>query len=163
MFSNKEGAENKEKSSVKGPLNVLLNISIFVLLVMLGYFIYSGIGKLADSAKEVKTGDQPGVQRLIQVKIYNGCGIKGLGEKVTEYLRKNNFDIIDAENYSSFDVEETLVIDNRGNRENALQTAKVLGVDPKKNVSENINEDYLLDVIVIIGKDYKNLKPFNNQ
>ena len=103
------------------------------------------------------------MQRLIQVKIYNGCGIKGLGEKVTEYLRKNNFDIIDSENYSSFDVEETLVIDNRGNRENALQTAKVLGVDPKKNVSENINEDYLLDVIVIIGKDYKNLKPFNNQ
>lgn len=163
MFSKKEdSSEQKDKGSVKGPLNALLNLSILILLILLGYFIYSGIGKISDSAKDVKAGDKPGVQRLIQVKIYNGCGIKGLGEKVTEYLRKNNFDIIDAENYSSFDVEETLVIDNRGNRENALQTAMVLGVDPKKNLSENINEDYPLDVIVIIGKDYKNLKPFSN-
>ncbi len=160
MFKAKK--EDEEQKRTSGPLNTLLNISILILLVLLGYFVYSGAGKLFGSKPATETSQTPGVQRLIQVKIYNGCGIKGLGEKVTEYLRKQNFDIIDAENYSSFDIEETLVIDNRGNIENAVRTAEALGVDPKKNVSQNVNEDFLLDVIVIIGKDYKNLKPFNN-
>ncbi len=160
MFKAKK--EDEEQKRTSGPLNTLLNISILILLVLLGYFVYSGAGKLFGSKDTKETNHAPGVQRLIQVKIYNGCGIKGLGEKVTEYLRKQNFDIIDAENYSSFDIEETLVIDNRGNPENAVRTAEALGVNPKKNVSQNVNEDFLLDVIVIIGKDYKNLKPFNN-
>ncbi|GMU88094.1 MAG: hypothetical protein AMXMBFR49_03020 [Chlorobiota bacterium] len=160
MFKAKNEEEETKRTS--GPLNTLLNISILILLVLLGYFIYSGAGKIFGSKTVTETTKEPGVQRLIQVKIYNGCGIKGLGEKVTEFLRKENFDIIDAENYSSFDIEETLVIDNRGNMENAVRTAEALGVNPKKNVSQNINEDFLLDVIIIIGKDYKNLKPFNN-
>jgi len=154
--------EDEEQKRAGGALNTLLNISIFILVVLLGYFIYSGAGKLFGKKNVAETAQAPGVQRLIQVKIYNGCGIKGLGEKMTEYLRKKNFDIIDTENYSSFDIEETLVIDNRGNLENAVRAAEALGVNPKKNVSQNINEDFLLDVIVIIGKDYKNLKPFNN-
>ncbi len=160
MFKAKK--EDEEQKRASGALNTLLNISIFILVVLLGYFIYSGAGKLFGKKNVAETSQAPGVQRLIQVKIYNGCGIKGLGEKMTEYLRKKNFDIIDTENYSSFDIEETLVIDNRGNLENAVRTAEALGVNPKKNVSQNINEDFLLDVIVIIGKDYKNLKPFNN-
>ena len=160
MFKAKK--EDEEQKRTSGPLNTLLNISILILLVLLGYFVYSGAGKLFGSKDTKETNHAPGVQRLIQVKIYNGCGIKGLGEKVTEYLRKQNFDIIDAENYSSIAIEDTLVIDNRGNPENAVRTAEALGVNPKKNVSQNVNEDFLLDVIVIIGKDYKNLKPFNN-
>lgn len=160
MFKAKK--EDEEQKRAGGALNTLLNISIFILVVLLGYFVYSGAGKLFGKKNVAETAQTPGVQRLIQVKIYNGCGIKGLGEKMTEYLRKKNFDIIDTENYSSFDIEETLVIDNRGNLENAVRTAEALGVNPKKNVSQNINEDFLLDVIVIIGKDYKNLKPFNN-
>ncbi len=160
MFKAKK--EDEEQKRAGGALNTLLNISIFILVVLLGYFIYSGAGKLFGKKNVAETAQAPGVQRLIQVKIYNGCGIKGLGEKMTEYLRKKNFDIIDTENYSSFDIEETLVIDNRGNLENAVRAAEALGVNPKKNVSQNINEDFLLDVIVIIGKDYKNLKPFNN-
>ncbi|MBV6445700.1 MAG: LytR C-terminal domain-containing protein [Ignavibacteriales bacterium] len=154
--------ESDEKKQVSGPINTLLNISILLLLLLLGYFIYSGVGKFFGSDNTVHTVKQDGVQRLIQVKIYNGCGVKGLGEKVTEYLRKNKFDVIESENYSSFNVEETLVIDNKGVMENANKTAEVLGVNTKKNVSQNINEDFLLDVIVIIGKDYKNLKPFAN-
>ncbi len=154
--------ETEQKDSIKGPLNTLLNIAILILVILLGYFLYSGIGKMIEKPPVKAAGKEEGVKRLIQVKVYNGCGIKGLGEKVTEYLRKNNFDVIDSENYSSFDVEETLVIDNRGNRENALHTAQILGVDPKKNLSENINEDFLLDVVIIIGKDYKILKPFVN-
>lgn len=91
----------------------------------------------------------------------NGCGASGAADKFTDYLRKNNFDVVQSGNYISFDVDKTMVIDRIGNRANAEKVAASLGID-KKNIVQQINNDYFLDISLVIGKDFNQLKPFIN-
>ena len=76
---------------------------------------------------------------------------------MTAYLRARGFDVVEYRNYRSFDVQETLVIDRAGNRDNAEKVAYALGVG-KGNIIEQINEDYYVDVSVLLGRDYASLK-----
>ncbi len=76
-------------------------------------------------------------------------------------LRQNNFDVVQIGNYRSFDIDNTLVVDRTGKKINALKVAEALGIDPK-NVIQQINNDYFLDVSLIIGRDFNHLKPFKN-
>ena len=95
---------------------------------------------------------------IIQVEILNGSGFPAIIDKAADFLRKNKFDVVSKGNYESFDVLETLVIDRTGNRTNAEAVAKALGV--KSKIIQQINSNYLLDVSVVIGKDYFNLEAF---
>jgi len=95
---------------------------------------------------------------IIQAEVLNGCGVRGLAERFTDYLRLNKVDVVKEGDYSSFDVPETLVIDRMGNKANAFKVARLLGVS-KQNVIQQIDDNFLLDVSVIIGKDYFKLKP----
>jgi hypothetical protein len=61
-------------------------------------------------------------------------------------------------NYKRFDVLESLVIDRTGSTANAERVAYALGIE-KKNIVQQINEDYFVDVSVVLGRDYPSLKP----
>ena len=61
-------------------------------------------------------------------------------------------------NYISFDIDKTMVIDRTGNKANAEKIAEAIGVD-KKNVIQQLNKEYFLDVSIIIGKDFNQLNP----
>jgi hypothetical protein len=50
-----------------------------------------------------------------------------------------------------------LVIDRTGNRPNAEKIADLLEID-RKNIVQQISTDYFLDVSLVIGKDYNQLK-----
>jgi len=94
----------------------------------------------------------------MQIEVLNGCGVAGIGDVITTFLRKSGFDVIQTGNYISFDVMNTIVIDRKGNIQNALAVADSLGIG-ETAVIQQVNKDYFLDVSVIIGKDYKKLKP----
>ena len=96
-------------------------------------------------------------QSTIQLDVLNGCGTSGAGTQMTAYLRARGFDVVEYRNYRSFDVQRTLVIDRAGSRENAEKVAYALGV-AKDNIIEQINEDYYVDVSVLIGRDFASLK-----
>jgi len=96
-------------------------------------------------------------QSTIQLDVLNGCGASGAGTAMTAFLRARGFDVVEYRNYRSFDVQQTLVIDRAGNRENAEKVAYALGV-AQENIIEQINEDYYVDVSVLIGRDYGSLK-----
>ena len=36
--------------------------------------------------------------KLIQIEILNGCGVEGIAELFTNFLRANNYDVISIEN-----------------------------------------------------------------
>lgn len=91
---------------------------------------------------------------VIQVEVLNGCGAAGVADKFTDLLRKNKFDVVQAGNYISFDIDNTMIIDRTGNNANAEKVASALGID-HKNIIMQKNENYFLDVSVVIGKDYK--------
>lgn len=97
------------------------------------------------------------IEKLIQVGVRNECGAKNIAMVFTFYLRKRGFDVVETKNGSLFDRESTTVIDAAGNYQNALRVAKALGVK-KGNVITKLDPKSYLDVEVLIGKDYQNLK-----
>lgn len=164
---NTEPGKPNTKSKTKNPadfksstINTLLNVAIFLLFAIIVYMFYSIYVKLnsnpddyTNAAAEISEAD------IIQVDVLNGCGVGGVADRFTEYLRTNNFDVVGIKNYISFDVDETLVIDRTGNLANAQKVAKSLGIKGE-NVIQQINKDYFIDVSLVVGRDYFNLAPF---
>lgn len=141
-------------------VNLILNISIFVLAVIILYMLYSIYIKLANNPGDVDAqANGQTASDIIQVEVLNGCGIGGVGDRFTDFLRANSFDVVNVGNYVSFDVDECLVIDRTGNMANAYKVAKALHIK-NENVIQQLNKDYFLDVSIVVGRDYFNLAPF---
>ena len=140
--------------------NIFLNVIIILLaglIIFLSYSLFTKITALTSGEDETELNK---TARIIQLEVLNGCGISGIAEKLTNYLRQNDFDVVQVGNYRSYDIDNTLVVDRTGNKNNALKVAEALGID-SKNVIQQINNDYFLDVSLIIGKDFNRLKPFH--
>ena len=150
------GKKSNQKSSTSSLfLNIIILLLGFVILVM----AYSLFSKLFGSRDDFSSGKKK-LSTTIQVEVLNGCGVSGVADKITDFLRKNNFDVVQTGNYTSFNMDKSLVIDRTGNRANAEKVAAALGIN-KKNIVQQINNDYLLDCSIVIGRDYFQLKPYN--
>ena len=99
---------------------------------------------------------------VIQVDVRNGAGISGLAGDMTSYLRELGFDVIEHGDHASFDVDSTVILDRIGNPDAAYQVAIALGI-PREKVRSETRPDLYLDVSVIIGADYRGVKPFIGQ
>ncbi|MEK6756769.1 MAG: LytR C-terminal domain-containing protein [Bacteroidota bacterium] len=99
-----------------------------------------------------------GKAHVIQLDVLNGTGTAKLGQRFTNYLRARGFDVVEMGNYKDPDVQLTRVIDRAGNLQAAEQVAQALGV-PKERVVQEIDRHAYLDVTVVIGKDFRSLKP----
>jgi len=132
---------------------------ITVLGIVIIFMAYSLYNKISDNGN-FSSNSTSVENRILQIEVLNGCGVSGIADKMTDYLRKNNFDVVQVGNYTSFDMDKSLVIDRTGNKTNAEKIATALGIN-KKNIVQQINSDYFLDCSVVIGKDYFQLKPFN--
>lgn len=101
------------------------------------------------------------VGSIIQVEVRNGAGVDRLAARTTEYLRNRGFDVVEVGNHSSFDQEQSVVIDRVGDLEAARTVAEALGL-PADRVRQEIRRQYYLDASIIIGHDYKQLRPFQS-
>ena len=156
-ISNKTGSPGADLK--KSTVNISMNVLIFFLAALIIYMTYSIYVKLWGAEKnidELENAQTP--SEIIQVEVLNGCGIGGIADMFTDYLRDQTFDVVNSGNYVSFDINESLVIDRIGNMANARKVAESLNIN-KKNVIQQLNDDYFLDVTIIIGKDYYKLKP----
>lgn len=120
------------------------------------YSIYIKIAKPNNNYESNSANQTP--SEIIQVEVLNGCGVGGVADRFTDFLRTNNFDVVNISNYIRFDMDETIIIDRIGNMANAYKVAKSLGVK-NDNVIQQLNNDYFLDVSIIIGRDYFTLQP----
>ncbi len=149
---------NEKKNRSKLFLTWALNITIFLLFIIVAYLFYAFL------FQQIPTTDnnQPTLidtsRHIIQIEVLNGCGVKGIAAKFTNYLRSKGIDVVDTRNYRRQDIEETFIIDRIGNLKNASEVANALGVSDK-NIIQQINTDYFVAVTVVIGKDYNKLKP----
>ena len=104
-------------------------------------------------AKEVY---QKNPMRNIKIEVLNGCGIKGIAAKTSEYLRSSHrIDVIRSENADRYDYPNTLIIGRNENLEKILLVSKSFGIsiDNKNIVRHEPNESLGVDVTVILGKD----------
>ena len=123
------------------------------------YLTYNLVNKIIPAKEDPKLANKQTAAGYIQIEVLNGCGVSGVADKFTNYLRENKFDVIQSGNYTSFDVDKSMVIDRIGNMANAEKAAQLLGIK-KENVIQQINKNYFLDVTFVIGKDYNQLKPY---
>ncbi|MCH8032211.1 MAG: LytR C-terminal domain-containing protein [Bacteroidetes bacterium] len=145
-----------EKRTLHRSTNLFLNISIFILSILILFLGYSLLSKLNVFGENSEIDKLVKHKKNMQIEVLNGCGVDGIADMFTDSLRKKNFDVVNTGNYRTFKIDNSIVIDRTGNIINAEYLAEVIGID-KKQVIEQKNKNYFLDVTLIIGKDYKQL------
>lgn len=141
-----------------GLLNVALVVGGLSVLVLL-YALATRTFFTGPSPERPASDTSNLVGEIIQVEVRNGAGVNNLAERTTQYLRDRGFDVVDMGNHSSFDLEHSVVIDRIGNPKAARNVAEALGI-PSDRVRQNLKPQYYLDASVILGHDYKQLRPF---
>lgn len=141
----------------KNHRTAFLNVLIVGLTLVVVYLSYALVARhiLRPPVERERSGS--GVGEVIQLEVFNGCGAQGAATAVTTYLRARGYDVVEMRNYKTFDVQESLVIDRAGDLVNAEKVAYALGIK-KRNIIQQLNPDYYVDVSVVIGRDYNSLK-----
>jgi len=141
--------------------NILLNVSILILIVINAILAYSVVKTISfNDTEDYLLVDS--TKARIQVEVLNGCGVSGVAEKLTDYLRTNNIDVVNLGNYRSFEIENSIIISRNEKILNAEKVAAIIGLD-NQNIIQQINPDYMLDVTFILGKDYRDLIPLKKR
>jgi|SRR5690554_1343193 hypothetical protein len=149
---------SKQKGGSGG---ILLNVALVVLGLAVVVLLYSLVSGLVSPRTSSQREENPAqlVGEIIQVEVRNGSGVSGIAAQTTRYLRRNGFDVVEVGDYKSFDVARSMVIDRVGNLENARRVASALGIAPEQ-VKQEIDLDLYLDASIVLGMDYSQLKPF---
>jgi hypothetical protein len=141
--------------------NIILNASILILVLINSILAYSVFNAIPFNDNDDNYLEDSTLIR-IQVEVLNGCGVSGVAEKLTDYLRANNIDVVNLGNYRSFEIENSIIIGRNEKIHNAEIVAAIVGLD-NQNIIQQINPDYLLDVTFVLGKDYRNLIPLKKR
>jgi hypothetical protein len=112
------------------------------------------------SREATKSAESGPSNQILQVEVLNGCGAPGVGSKFTEFLRSRGYDVVKTDNADNWNYPNTVVIDRRGDIHKAGVLAETLGA---KKVIQQIETTRLLDLSVIIGKDFKKLKVYESK
>jgi hypothetical protein len=131
-------------------------VLLFAVVVL--YLIWSFVNRMFLDPPVEPDVVQGGKVHTIQLDVLNGSGTPKLSQRFTDYLRARGFDVVEMGNYKDSRVERTRVIGRTGNLTAARQVAEALGV-PKERVTQEIDRTSYLDVSVVIGKDFRSLKP----
>lgn len=136
----------------------LLAPVLLLLILLLGYGL---IERNVLRPKVDPTVERPNMQVLadehIQVNVLNACGADGVAKEVADFLRARKFDVPEYGNAEHIE-QHSIVIDRVGDSLSALKVAYALGI-PGDRVTTNIDSSLYLRATVVIGADYKGLRP----
>lgn len=127
--------------------------------VILGFVVLVILANRNPGSPEKGKEGPSGFERPIQIEVLNGTSEGKLAQRITDFLRSKGFDVVDMANYKTQSLVNTMVIDRTGNLQNAKTVAEALGVEEAR-VVQQIDKNLYLEVSVVIGRDYPNLKPF---
>ena len=136
--------------------NLIFNISNLILAILILFLGYSLLNKLNVFGDNSEIKNVLKHKKNMQIEVLNGCGVDGVADMFTHSLRKKNIDVVNTGNYRSYNIDNSIVIDRTGNIYNAEYLAEVIGIDNKQVIQQK-NKNYYLDITLIIGKDYKQL------
>ena len=147
-------------------------IGLFIIadIILVSYLIgHCSKPKLGRERKVVQTQvpEEPEVPQILEIEVLNGCGVTGLAGKFTDYLRSEKFEgklnVVNTGNYEegrpgrgNYNVLKTIIIDRIGNRRSCELLAEAIGC-PDPIIVEETHGDFVLDVSLVLGRDYKQL------
>ena len=169
MFPKKKKIQRrqiKKKNAISN--KIIVSILAFIIIG----FIISGIDRLffndglnmesPDLSKLLtKTKYEKKTGHKIEIEIWNGCGIPKLADMYSYFLRSEGIDVLDSKNADNFNYKESKILHHRGELERALALADIMVID-EKNIMEDKNDNLFLDLTLIIGEDYSELKSYRN-
>ena len=92
----------------------------------------------------------------IRVEILNGCGIKGIAAKTSDFLRsKHRIDVVRSENADKFDYSKTIIIGRNEELDKILSISKAfdISINNPNHIRHAPDETLGVDVTIILGKD----------
>jgi hypothetical protein len=96
------------------------------------------------------------IAKKTSVIIYNGSGIKGAAGEFQKYLQAYEFKVINLANAKDSNFKKTMLIYKKDKQQKAEQLALVLNSYEIEQYSSKWSSYYsTADIILIIGKDYK--------
>jgi hypothetical protein len=151
---------NQQKKSLTNDL--VLNSSIIVLILINILLISTFLKNLSFNPNTDDSVNADSLKPRIQIEVLNGCGVSGKAETITNYLRAEGIDVVNLGNYRSFEIENSIIISRNNKIKNAQRVASAVGLSESSIISQ-FNPDYILDVTLILGKDYNELIPLNKR
>ena len=104
-------------------------------------------------AKELYSADPI---KNIKVEILNGCGIKGIAARASEFLRsEHRIDVIRSDNANNYNYSKTIIIGRNENLDKILSVSKAfdISINNKNRIQHVPDETLGVDVTIILGKD----------
>ena len=104
-------------------------------------------------AKELYSADPI---KNIKVEILNGCGIKGVAAKTSEYLRsEHRIDVIRSDNADKYTYSKTIIIGRNEDLDKILSVSKAfdISINNTDHIRHVPDETLGVDVTIILGKD----------
>ncbi len=137
-------------------LIVIPLLAIPVLLLTYGLVERTLVRPRVDATVEqtdmyVKAGEH------IQVNVVNACGVNGIAQRFTEFLRARRFDVPEYGTETRLE-PFSKVVDRIGDPVSARKIAYALGIDPER-IETDIDSTLYLRATVLIGEDYMALRP----
>jgi len=134
--------------------NIGLNAAILLLGLVMLILGWSLIGGSFGSGDD----DRPG-RGIVQLDVRNGCGTPGVAVRMADWLRGQGVDVVEAGDWTRFDVERTVVYDRIGDPGPAEEVLTLLGLDADR-IRSGVTADYYLDATLVLGCDFESLPPF---
>ena len=91
------------------------------------------------------------LSKIPRVDVLNGCGASSFALQSAEYLRMPGIDVDELEEDNVFDFEESFLVDRV--RDCLHLTFRSCFRIPRSNLFERVNEQYILSVLNVIGKN----------
>ena len=154
---------------------MLVNSAIAILSLLLLAFIFSFSNRQIQTGVpiEITFPSLPDTPKLaieiyeenpildIEVEILNGCGVPGLAEKVSNYLRSQKMDVVRSDNADHYNYDQTILILRNENFEGLKKVSQSFGINEQDELRiKHIPDEKLsVDITVIIGSDFATIKP----
>ena len=154
---------------------MLVNSAIAILSLLLLAFIFSFSNRQIQTGVpiEITFPSLPDTPKLaieiyeenpildIEVEILNGCGVPGLAEKVSNFLRSQQMDVVRSDNADHYNYDQTILILRNENLEGLKKVSQSFGINEQDELRiKHIPDEKLsVDITVIIGSDFATIKP----
>lgn len=133
---------------------------LIINVILIVFIVQHQISKPENQSVTVETPPAPAPE-IVRIEVLNGCGVRKLAAQFTDFLRAKGYDVVKTDNYESSNVEHSVVIDHKDNKTASLKLANDLGF-ASSQVYQAVNEIYLIDATVIIGKDFRSLSSWKS-
>jgi len=155
--SSQSAQANGTVTKIKEKVNsVLILLLIVVNVILIAHLVQRFIVDYSPTISAIDLVNQ----KRIQVRVLNGCGISGLANSFAEFLKRNDYDVVETGNAETYDYPTTLLIDH-----NTREQKEIEKLCRTLDISTNLiirltTADAAADATIIIGSDYESLHSY---